>query len=124
MTLTSTSAALLCWRALELETILRRRQLAESAKRCFRTCITVDGVPFSGSPISRCTCSGITTVPDHHKTVTLARLFQQIAKNRASTWVPQKRQSAIAARRDEMQVACAVISFQAPRHASRVALQK
>src|SRR5438477_12735285 len=28
MTLTSTSAALLCWRALELETILRRRQLA------------------------------------------------------------------------------------------------
>ena len=31
------------------------------AVRCFTTCITVDGVPTSGSVTSRCTCSGMTT---------------------------------------------------------------
>ena len=33
------------------------------ATRCFSTCITVDGFPFSGSLISRWMCSGMTTYP-------------------------------------------------------------
>src|SRR6266702_2409773 len=44
MTLTSTSAALLCWRALELETILRRRQLA------FHHVELLSQTAFSGEP--------------------------------------------------------------------------
>src|SRR5207245_10157708 len=46
MTLTSTSAALLCWRALELETILRRRQLA------FHHVELLSQTAFSGEPTS------------------------------------------------------------------------
>src|SRR5437899_241156 len=48
MTLTSTSAALLCWRALELETILRRRQLA------FHHVELLSQTAFLGNP-RRCT---------------------------------------------------------------------
>ena len=44
MTLTSTSAALLCWRALELEAILRRRQLA------FHHVELLSQTAFSGEP--------------------------------------------------------------------------
>src|SRR5436309_8919409 len=44
MTLTSTSAALLGWRALELETILRRRQLA------FHHVELLSQTAFSGEP--------------------------------------------------------------------------
>jgi hypothetical protein len=33
------------------------------AVRCFNTCMTVDGVPTSGSVMSRWICSGMTTYP-------------------------------------------------------------
>src|SRR5947207_15643336 len=49
MTLTSTSAALLCWRALELETLLRRRQLAfHHVERLSQTAFSGEPTPTHG----------------------------------------------------------------------------
>ena len=86
------------------------------ANLCFRTFITTDGSPFSGSLIKRWKCSGMITYPYTTNFIALLGFLQDPEKAVATACRTQDRQAMIATAGDEVQVACAVIPVQSLSH--------
>ena len=81
--------------------------------------------------VGRCPCLGFADqhvevfghdyISDYHKAVALPGLFQQVEEKCAPLRFPEQWQAAVATASDEMQVVRAIVSVQAPGHASRLA---
>ena len=80
------------------------------AKRCFSTCITVEGVPFFRFANQQMEVLRHSDVADDDAPIAAAHLLEQLHKQTATLCCAQDRTAVIATRGDEMQVAAAVTS--------------